>query len=65
MFVASMGPMMEKRLGLRVLPIPLDLPPLPIYMVWHEKRRNDAAHRWLRELIATKLKPSRDAAPDM
>ncbi len=55
MFVASMGPLMEKRLGLRVLPIPVELPAVPIYMIWHESRRNDAAHRWLRELVLTKL----------
>jgi hypothetical protein len=28
---------------------------LPIYMIWHEARRNDAAHRWLREFLPTKL----------
>jgi DNA-binding transcriptional LysR family regulator len=55
MSVASMGPLMEKRLGLRVLPIPFGLPAVPIYMIWHESRRNDAAHRWLRELVETKL----------
>ena len=54
-FPSSMGPLMEKRLGLRVLPIPLQLPVVPIYIIWHEMRRNDAAHRWLRELVATKL----------
>jgi DNA-binding transcriptional LysR family regulator len=56
LFVASMGPLIEKLLGLCVLPIAVELPALPIYMIWHETRRNDAAHRWLRELVATKLK---------
>ena len=46
---------MEKRLGLLTLAIPLELPAVPIYAVWHESRRNDAAHRWLRELVAAKL----------
>jgi DNA-binding transcriptional LysR family regulator len=55
MFPLSMGPLMEKRLGLRVLAMPLELPDLPIYMIWHETRRNDAAHRWLREFVPTKL----------
>ncbi len=54
-FLASMGPLMEKRLGLRVFPIPHELPPVPIYMIWHETRRNDAAHRWLRELVVAEL----------
>ena len=54
-FPSSMGPLMEKRLGLQVLPIPLELPPLPIYMIWHETRRNDTAHRWLREIVVEEL----------
>ena len=43
---------MEQRLGLQVLPIPLELPALPIYVIWHEMRRNDNVHRWLREFVA-------------
>jgi LysR family transcriptional regulator, transcriptional activator for leuABCD operon len=54
-FAASMGPLMEQRLGLQVLPLPLELPPLPIYMIWHETRRHDTAHRWLREVVAEEL----------
>ena len=54
-FLSSMGPLLEKRLGLRVLPIPLELPLLPIYMIWHETRRHDAAHRWLREVVVAEL----------
>jgi DNA-binding transcriptional LysR family regulator len=50
-FPSSMGPLMEKRLGLQVLPIPLELPPMPIHMIWHETRRHDMAHRWLREVV--------------
>jgi DNA-binding transcriptional LysR family regulator len=54
-FAASMGPIMEQRLGLQVLQLPLDLPSVPIYMVWHETRRHDPAHRWLREVVAQEL----------
>jgi DNA-binding transcriptional LysR family regulator len=32
-FAASMRPLMEQRLGLQVLPLPLELPPVPIYMI--------------------------------
>ena len=46
---------MEQRLGLQVLPLPLESPPLPIYMIWHETRRHDPAHRWLREVVAEEL----------
>jgi hypothetical protein len=30
-------------------PSALESPPV-LYMIWHETRRNDAAHRWLRVL---------------
>jgi LysR family transcriptional regulator, transcriptional activator for leuABCD operon len=52
---SSMGELMEKRLGLRVLAIPLKIPTVPIYMIWHETRRNDAAHLWLREVVMAEL----------
>ena len=51
----SMGPLMEKRLGLQVLPLPLESPTGPIYMIWHETRRNDTGHSWLRELVVATL----------
>jgi LysR family transcriptional regulator, transcriptional activator for leuABCD operon len=54
-FSASMGPLLERRLGLQVLPLPLEPPPLPIYMIWHETRRHDAAHRWLREVVVQEM----------
>jgi DNA-binding transcriptional LysR family regulator len=28
---------------------------MPIYMIWHETRRHDAAHRWLREVVEQEL----------
>ena len=54
-FPSSMGPILEERLGLQVLPFPLELSPLPIYVIWHETRRHDAAHRWLREVLVAEL----------
>jgi DNA-binding transcriptional LysR family regulator len=54
---SSMAPLMEERLGLQVIAIPLELPTLPIYMIWHETRRGDAAHAWLREVLAKALGP--------
>jgi DNA-binding transcriptional LysR family regulator len=50
-----MGPVMEQRLGLQVLPLPLESPSLPIYMIWHETRRHDPAHQWLRQVVAQEL----------
>ena len=54
-FLLSMAPLMEKHLGLRMLEMPLELPSVPIYMIWHEMRRKEAAHRWLRELVVTEI----------
>ena len=54
-FLASMGPLMEQRLGLQVLPLPLASPSLPIYMIWHETRRHEPAHRWLRGVVVQEL----------
>lgn len=38
-------------LGLRLLDIPLDLPPLTIGMAWHPRHTADGAHHWLRDAV--------------
>jgi DNA-binding transcriptional LysR family regulator len=53
--LSSMILLLEKQLGLQVLASPLELASVPIYMIWHEARRNDAAHRWLRQIVVEKL----------
>ena len=53
--LSSMTGFLEKRLGLQVLAIPLELPSVSIYMVWHEARRHDTGHRWLREVVVQEL----------
>ncbi|MER5889148.1 LysR family transcriptional regulator [Streptomyces sp. NPDC001941] len=42
-------------LGLVVLPLPLELPPAPIYLSWHQRYDTDPAHTWLRGLARTAL----------
>lgn len=32
--------------------VPTPCPPLPIYLIWHRRHQDDAAHRWLREQLA-------------
>jgi DNA-binding transcriptional LysR family regulator len=34
--------------GLSSCELPLESPPLPIYMIWHSRYQNDPAHLWLR-----------------
>ncbi|MGW1619671.1 LysR family transcriptional regulator [Streptomyces sp. NPDC002172] len=42
-------------LGLRLLDIPLPLPPLTIGMAWHPRHTADGAHRWLRDAVRRTL----------
>ena len=37
--------------GLFSFPIPLDIPPITISMLWHPRMDADPAHRWLRQCI--------------
>ena len=37
--------------GLRIHPMPFEMPPVPIYMVWHDSFDNDAGHAWLRDVL--------------
>ena len=34
--------------GLSIAPLPVEVRPVPIYMIWHESRDDHHAHRWLR-----------------
>ncbi|AQZ61978.1 Cys-tRNA(Pro) deacylase YbaK [[Actinomadura] parvosata subsp. kistnae] len=43
-------------LGLRLLDIPLPLPPLTIGMAWHPRQAADGAHRWLRDAVRRTLR---------
>ncbi|WP_431899154.1 LysR family transcriptional regulator [Nonomuraea sp. bgisy101] len=42
-------------LGLHLLDIPLELPPLTIGMAWHPRHTADGAHRWLRDAVRRTL----------
>lgn len=44
-------------LGLRLLDIPLPLPPLTIGMAWHPRHTADGAHQWLRGAVRRVLRP--------
>ncbi|MEU6175770.1 LysR family transcriptional regulator [Streptantibioticus parmotrematis] len=54
-------------LGLQLLDVPLDLPPLTIGMAWHPRHTADGAHRWLRDSVRRTLRApaarSEDAPP--
>ncbi|SDQ89519.1 LysR family transcriptional regulator [Quadrisphaera sp. DSM 44207] len=41
---------------LQRLPLPLDLPPVPLGIAWHQRYDGDPAHAWLRDLVRTALR---------
>ena len=43
--------------GLADAEVPLPCPTLPMYMIWHLRHQQDAAHRWLRGQIEAVAKP--------
>ncbi|MGV9365336.1 LysR family transcriptional regulator [Amycolatopsis sp. NPDC003731] len=53
---------MAHALGLRLLEIPLPLPPLKIGMAWHPRHAADSGHRWLRDAVRRLLQPGRKLA---
>ncbi|MFB0619002.1 LysR family transcriptional regulator [Streptomyces sp. AGS-58] len=59
------------RLGLITLPLPLQMPAVPLYLLWHQRHDDDRAHTWLRDLATETVRalfapppaPPRDATP--
>jgi DNA-binding transcriptional LysR family regulator len=43
--------------GLADVEVPVPCPPMPMYMIWHLRHQQDAAHRWLREQLEAVAKP--------
>ncbi|MEU4656091.1 LysR family transcriptional regulator [Streptomyces sp. NPDC023723] len=44
------------QLGLTTLPLPLELPEVPLHLLWHQRHDNDPAHTWLRETATRTLR---------
>jgi DNA-binding transcriptional LysR family regulator len=42
---------LSSSLELRIIELPLKIPPLTMSLVWHERHQQDAAHRWFREFV--------------
>ncbi|MGW8631685.1 LysR family transcriptional regulator [Streptomyces sp. NPDC055793] len=57
---AAPSPLTEQAavLGLRLLDIPLTLPPVTIGMAWHPRHASDGAHHWLRGAVRRVLRVS-------
>ena len=41
--------------GFRTLPLPLELPPVPVVLAWHQRYDGDRAHTWLRDQVRAAL----------
>ena len=41
--------------GLQVIASPVEALPVPIQLIWHETRRGDEGHRWLRDFVAERI----------
>lgn len=46
-----MAQVYAEHFGLRLLRTPLELPPVPVYLVWHRSNDADPGQRWLRETL--------------
>lgn len=45
----------REHLGLLTLPLPVEMPPIPLYLAWHQRYDNDRAHAWLRQQAQSAL----------
>jgi LysR family transcriptional activator for leuABCD operon len=41
---------------LELMPLPIDVPPVPIVLTWHGGRRRDPGHAWLRRMVRQQIK---------
>ena len=48
--------------GLATVAPPFPTPPMPMFMVWHQRHQADAMHRWLREELLAIVAPALAAA---
>lgn len=48
--------------GLASVEPPMPCPAMPMYLIWHQRHQQDAAHRWLREQLEAVLTEARRSA---
>lgn len=49
--------------GLSMAPVPVPTPRMPMYAVWHARRREDPAHRWVRAALLEVVKSLEPSVP--
>lgn len=43
--------LLSKNQNIKILPIPLNLKPIPVYMTWHQSQETDIGHQWLKKAL--------------
>ncbi|MDR3468036.1 MAG: LysR family transcriptional regulator [Xanthobacteraceae bacterium] len=63
-FVATLPTLLRAHLlrGFAAAPVPVECPPLPMYLVWHLRHQEDPLHRWLRQQLEIVVAPALAAA---
>lgn len=44
-----------KALSLKIMPCPIEIPPVSIKGLWHHRSQSDSAHKWIRDIIISQL----------
>lgn len=59
-FIATLPSLLRAHLlkGLAIAPVPIETPPMPMYMVWHLRLHADPVHRWVRQNLEMVVAPS-------
>ncbi|MEN9682200.1 MAG: hypothetical protein RLZZ627_2093 [Pseudomonadota bacterium] len=52
----SLALWMTQRYDIRLFSLPIPVPPIATYLVWHRERDQDATHRWFRETFLHTLR---------
>ena len=51
------------RYGLRLVPLPIEVPPSPLILAWHQRYDTDRPHSWLRAQVRATLQAILDPGP--
>ncbi|MGO4459454.1 LysR family transcriptional regulator [Streptomyces sp. M-16] len=52
------------QLGLITMPLPLQMPAIPLYLLWHQRHDDDRAHTWLLDLATETVRALFAPLPD-
>ncbi len=56
---------LQGRMNLVEIRLPVEVPPVEIFLSWHDRTHRHAAHMWFRDQVMKSLDPDRDVLPPM